>query len=130
MSAALSSKWLKAAQSQVNTDPAFRALGSVDTDMALKVGQTAYLVSFAGFSCHGVRKISSNELRDADFIVEMSPKGWEHFLEGRRKGDGPSLAELDVTDEVVRTEGPRQKLEFLRYHLSVQAFLDAGARAA
>ena len=130
MSAALSSKWLKAAQSQVNTDPAFRALGSVDTDMALKVGQTAYLVTFSGFSCYGVRKISSNELREADFVVEMSPKGWEIFVEGRRSGEGPSLAELDVTNDVVRVEDPRQKLEFLRYHLSVQAFIDAGARAA
>ncbi len=130
MSAALTSKWLKAAQGQVNADPSFRALGSVDTDMALKVGQTAYLVSFAGFSCHGVKKISSNELRDAAFVVEMSPKSWENFVAGRRNGNGPSLAELDVTDDVVRVEDPRQKLEFLRYHLSVQAFIDAGARAA
>ena len=130
MSDNLSVKWLKKAQADVNQDPDFRALGSVDTQMGLKVGKSAFLVSFAGFTCHGVRKISADDLRDADFVVEMSAAAWNTFIDGRRRGEGPDLIELDTLDRVVKTNDPRKKLDFMRYHLSLQAFLDAGAAAA
>ncbi len=130
MSDNLSVKWLKKAQAEVNQDPAFRKLGSVDTVMGLKVGKSSYLVNFAGFSCHGVSKISADELRDADYVVEMTPAAWGKFVDGRRAGDGPDLAELDTLDGVVSASDPRKKMDFLRYHLSLQAFIDAGAAAA
>jgi len=130
MSENLSSRWLKRAQAGVNDDPAFRKLGSVDTRMALKVGRSAFLVDFQGFSCHGVHKIAAKDFRDADFLVEMGQETWDRFLDGRRRGDGPSLAELDTVQGVIKADNPRRKLDFLRYHLSVQAFLDAGARSA
>jgi hypothetical protein len=130
MSGTLTARWLRKAQSCVNEDPAFRKLGSVDTTWAIKVGASAYLISFRGFSCHGVRKIAARDLRDADFLVEMTSEAWSQFIDGRRSGSGPTLTELDTVEGVVRTDNPRKKLDFLRYHLSVQAFLDAGARAA
>ena len=127
---ALTAKWLKTAQNAVNDDPAFRALGSIDVNMGIKVGSAAFVVTFAGFSCHDVRKIKVAELRDADFIVEMSQNSWDSFLKGRTSGKGVTLAELDNVDGVVKAVNPRKKLEFLRYHISLQAFIDAGARAA
>ena len=129
MSETLSAKWLKKAQSGVNADPSFKKLGYVDTKMALKVGGSAFLIDFEGFSCHGVRKVSSQDLRDADFLVEMSPRAWDKFLAGRRKGDGPTLAQIDTVEGIVKAE-PRKKLDFYRFHVSLQAFLDAGALAA
>ncbi len=129
MSENLSARWLKKAQSDVNEDPAFRNLGSVDTSMGLKVGRSAFLVDFEGFTCHGVRKIDAKEFRDADFLVEMSPDTWTRFVSGRRDGSGPTLAQLDTTEGIVKAENPRKKLDFLRYQVSLQAFLDAGARA-
>ena len=129
MSETLSAKWLKKAQSSVNEDPSFRKHGYVDTNMALKVGRSAFLVRFSGFSCHGVQKVSAEDLRDADFVVEMSQDRWDRFLAGRRQGDGPTLAELDTIEGIVKAD-PRSKLDFYRFHVSLQAFVDAGARAA
>ena len=129
MSETLTARWLKRAQSSVNQDPSFRKHGNVDTNMALKVGRSAFLIEFAGFSCHGVRKVTIQDLREADFVVEMSRPAWGKFLAGRRKGDGPTLAELDTLEDIVKAE-PRKKLDFYRYHVSLQAFFDAGARAA
>jgi hypothetical protein len=126
---ALTAKWLKTAQNAVNDDPAFRALGSIDVNMGFKVGSAAFLVTFGGFSCHDVRKIRVAELRDADFVVEMSQKQWDAFLKGRTSGKGVTLAELDNVDGVIKAINPRKNLDFLRYHLSVQAFIDAGAGA-
>jgi hypothetical protein len=130
MATTLTAKWLKAAQNSVNGDTAFKKLGYVDTKPALKVGKAAFLINFEGFSCHGVQKIAVRDLRDADYLIEMSQEAWDAFLAGRRRGNGPTLAELDATDGVVKADDPRKKLDFYRYHISLQAFLDAGATAA
>jgi hypothetical protein len=125
----LSAKWLEKAQTAVNADPRFRKRGSIDVAMIVKVGASAYLVTFAGFSCHGVAKVTANEMRDADFIVTMSPDQWQRFIDGRRLGTGRTLLELDATDGIVTAVNPRKKLDFLRFHTSLQAFFDAGATA-
>ena len=126
----LTAKWLKTAQNAVNEDPAFRALGSVDVALGIKVASAAFIVTFGGFSCHEVKKVKVSELRDADFIVEMTEKQWEAFLDGRRSGKGATLTELDQVEPVIKAGNPRDRLGYLRYHLSLQAFLDAGAQAA
>ena len=132
MSAAqtLSAEWLERARGVVNADPAFRKRGSIDVNMAVKIAESTYLVTFSGFSCHNVQKMNEHDLRDADFIVEMSAEQWQRFLEGRRSGNGRTLIDLDTTDGVIKALNPRKQLEFLRYHTSLQAFFDAGARAA
>jgi hypothetical protein len=123
----LSVKKLKKAQGFVNGDSGFRHLGNIDVNMGIKVGKSIYLVSFSGFSCHEVSKISHKEVREADFVVQMSPAQWEHFIAGCRSGDGQSLVQLDEAESVVNVADPRMKLEFLRYHTSIQAFFDAYA---
>ncbi len=125
----LSEKWLKNAQNAVNADPSFRKRGSIDVKMAVKSDQATYLVTFSGFSCHDVRTMTDAGLRDADFAVDMSTDQWERFLQGRRNGSGRTLVEIDNTDDVVKAINPRKKLDFLRYHTSLQAFFDAGLRA-
>jgi hypothetical protein len=124
----LSEKWLKNAQNAVNADPSFRKRGSIDVKMAVKSDQATYLVTFSGFSCHDVRTMTDAGLRDADFAVDMSTDQWERFLQGRRNGSGRTLVEIDNTDDVVKAINPRKKLDFLRYHTSLQAFFDAGLR--
>ena len=59
----------------------------------------------------------------------MSADQWDRFLDGRRSGNGRTLVEIDTTDDVVKAINPRKKLDFLRYHTSLQAFFDAGVRA-
>lgn len=126
---ALTAKWLKTAQQAVNEDPAFRALGSVDVNMGIKVASNAFIVTFTGFSCHDVRKTKVSDLRDADFVIEMTQDRWDQFVGGRTSGKGATLVEVDLVESVVNAAGPRKKLDFLRYHGSLQAFLDAGAHA-
>ena len=127
--ASLSVEWLQQAQARVNADPKFRKLGSIDVAMVVHVGSSAFLVTFAGFSCRAVTDITPQQMRDADFIVTMSPEGWNKFVAGRRNGAGRTLLDLDSTDTVVTAVNPRKKLDFLRYHTSLQAFFDAGAAA-
>jgi hypothetical protein len=125
----LSAAWLTRAQTRVNADPAFRKRGSIDIAMIVKAGNDAHLVRFAGFSCHTVQQVTAHEMRDADIVITMSPELWARFVEGRRDGTGRTLIEFDATDAVVTAANPRKKLDFQRYHTSLQAFFDAGATA-
>jgi len=122
----LSAEFLERARERINADSKFRKRGTIDTNMAFNVGGDRYLVSFAAFGCASVKTIGPNDLRDADFVVEMSGDQWQRFVDGRRSGTGRTLAELDTTDDVVKAQNPRKKLDFLRYHTSIQAFIDAG----
>lgn len=123
----LSAKKLKQAQSAVNSDPDFRHLGNVDVKMVIKVGKLMYLIAFEGFKCDTVRKISAKEVRDTDFVIEMSAAQWDQFITGCQSGVGATLAQLDRSDYIVKAADPRKKLEFLRYHTSLQAFFEAYA---
>ena len=88
---------------------------------------TKYLIVFAGFTCHSVRKISAREVRETDFMVEMSAVQWDKFIAGCQSGKGPTLAQLDDSENVIKAADPRRKLDFLRYHTSIQAFFEVYA---
>jgi len=122
-----SAKKLKQTQSVVNGDSNFRHLGNVDVRMGVKVGRLMYLIVFEGFSCDTIRKISAKEVRDTDFVIDMSSAQWDQFIAGCRSGVGQNLAQLDDSDNIVKTADPRKKLEFLRYHTSIQAFFEVYA---
>ena len=102
MSDNLSAKWLKHAQDTVNADPAFRKLGNIDSRVALKVGKPAFLVDFSGFSCHGVRKLSESELRDADYVIEMKPETWSTCYYGEQNVNIFDF--LNAIEELVKEE--------------------------
>ncbi len=123
----LTARKLKQARDLVNNSPEFRKLGSVDARMGIKVGKSAYLVVFKGFCCDSVSKLNLKDIREADFVIEMSADMWERFLSGCHSNNGPTVVQLDTTDKVVKTGNPREKLEFLRYHNSFQAFFEAYA---
>lgn len=122
-------EWLQEAQTRVNADRGFRKRGSIDVVVGVKGGDRAWLVTFAAFSCHGVREIAAHELRDASIVIDMKPDLWQRFIAGRKSGDGRTLVDLDATDGIVTSSNPRKKLDFFRYHTSLQAFFDAGAAA-
>jgi hypothetical protein len=123
-------EWLQKARAAVNADPAFRKRGSIDVKMGVHAGDSTFLVTFAGFSCHGVETMPRKDLRDADFIIDMNAEQWDRFLTGRRSGTGRTLIDVDTTDGVVKAQTPRKRLDFLRYHTSIQAFFDAGVAGA
>lgn len=123
----LSASKLKRTRDLVNEDPNFRHLGNIDLNMGIKVDQLMYLVSFEGFTCHDIREIGTKDVREADFIIEMSSQQWSRFVSGCQSGNGPSLVQLDTSDNIVKAADPRTKLTFLRYHTSIQAFFETYA---
>lgn len=120
--------WLSDARAELNNDEGYRKLGSTDVVLGLSLGDESRLVKFEAFE---VGEISENvDLRDADLVVAMTPKDWNAYLRQRAQGKGPSLLTLDLDKGVVGARSPLTRIKFERYNLSIQAFIDAGARLA
>ncbi len=132
MVASLSLALLQSMRDAVNTDRDFRRLGSADVRVGLRIGENAFLVEFEGFECAAVNTIAIEELREAEFYVDLDQDAWRSYLAGRRAGTAPSLVSLDVDapNGIVKGSDPLGMLKFERYHLTLQAFLDTGARIA
>ena len=120
--------WVAEARAAVNRDPAFRKLGSVDLVLGLKSGRAVRIVVFEAFEVASVAAADEAALRDCELIIEMTPRQWTGYLARRARGTGPSLVGLALDRDVVRAPDPLRRLKFDRYHASIQALCDAGAR--
>ena len=127
-------EWFEALREVVNGGPAFRALGSCDTVVGVKVGERVFSLTFEAFECAGVSEIDADGLRDVDFYLEMSAEGWRELVEnvqanGKADPDH-TLNTLDLTRPggILRSRDELLRQAFFRYHLSMQAYFDAAAR--
>ena len=120
--------WLDAARTELNEDPGFRKLGSTDLVLGLALGDEVRLIRFEAFEVTEI--FEDGDLRDADLVLNMSPKDWNAYLRQRAKGKGPTLTVLDLENRVFESSNPLVKLLLPRYNLSLQAFIDTGARLA
>lgn len=118
--------WLPAARGVLNTDPAFRKLGSADVKLGLVLGEAARLVTFEAFEISEVADADPADMRDADIVVDMKPGEWNTYLRQRGRGKAGSLLSLDVNRHVVKARSPLQRLLFERYNRSIQALIDYG----
>jgi len=121
-------EWLDEAKSVLNQDPGFRKLGSTDLVLGLALGDEIRLVVFEAFEISEI--LEGGDLRDASLVLEMTPKDWNAYLRQRAKGKGPSLLTLDLEQRVFSASSPLTRNLLPRYNLSIQAFVDAGARLA
>jgi len=132
MSALLNLGLLQRVRETVNADRNFRRLGTCDVRVGIKTDEAAFLVDFEAFECAAVAAIELNALRDADFYLDLTSDAWKSYLTGRKAGTAPSLVSLDVDtpNGIVKGSDPLKTLKFERYHLTLQSFLDTGARLA
>ncbi len=120
--------WLEAAREAVNGDPEFRKLGSTDVVLGLALGDETRLVRFEAFEVAGIE--ADVDLRDASLVVRMNPRDWNAYLKQRAKGRGKSLLTLDLEEGVIEASSPLSRQLLPRYNLTLQAFIDTGARLA
>ena len=126
-------EWFEAARLLVNRDPAFRALGSRDANVGVKIGERVFRISFDGFQCNVVAEVDDDALHDVDFYLEMPSPRWQALIENIRAHGGAdadhTLNSLDLseTETIVKSHDTFGLNRFSQYHLTIQKYLDSAA---
>ncbi|MDP9235795.1 MAG: hypothetical protein M3P30_00100 [Chloroflexota bacterium] len=127
-------EWFTTIKDMVNSDPAFRQLGTVDAVMGAKVGSKVYELVFEAFECTSVREASENDLRDMDFWLEQSYDQWKDMLENIKKNGAADLShtvntiDLSLPEGFAKSHDGYRRDAFYRFNQSIQDFFNASAK--
>jgi hypothetical protein len=129
-------KWFQALQQLVNGDPDFRRLGTIDTEMGVKVGSRVFVIIFEAFECTEVREGAETDLDSLDFYLELSEADWRELVENTKANSGAdrqhTLNTLDLTKENGLSQnavGDQLRGDiFFRVNESLQYFFDLAAQ--
>ena len=127
-------EWFTTIKDMVNSDPAFRQLGTVDAVMGVKVQSKVYELVFEAFECTSVREASENDLRDMDFWLEQSYDQWKDMLENIKKNGGADLThtvntiDLSLPEGFAKSQDGYRRDAFYRFNQSIQDFFNASAK--
>ena len=129
-------EWFEAIRELVNSDPAFRHLGSVDAVMGVAVGERVFMITFEAFECVGVKEGTEYDLIDADFFLSMSVDQWQDLITNTRENGAAdrshTLNTLDLMTEggiYENATGDQLRADiFFRVNQSLQHFFDSSAK--
>jgi len=127
-------EWFNAIREIVNSDPAFRQLGTVDASVGVKVGNKTYELTFEAFECTGVREIDESALRDLDFWLEQPYENWKDMLENIKRNGHADLShtlntiDLSMPEGFARSYDGYRRDAFYRFNQSLQDFFNASAK--
>lgn len=127
-------EWFEAVRELVNSDEAFRRLGTIDARVGVKVGEQLFELAFEAFECSGVREIGESDLRDVDFWLEQSLEEWREMLENIKQHGSADLnytlntIDLNRPEGLARSHDGYRRDAFYRFNQSLQHFFDSSAQ--
>jgi len=127
-------EWFDEIRALVNSDDAYRRLGTVDARVGVRAGDQLYELTFEAFECTGAREIQESDLRDLDFWLEQSPEQWREMLENIKQHGSADLQytlntiDLTMADGFARSHDGYKRDAFYRFNQSLQHFFDASAK--
>ena len=124
--------WFDSVRAAANADREFRALGSCDAKVGIKVGERVFVLKFEALECSGASEGGDESLLDVDFWLSMGPDEWRSLLENIRRNGGAdsehTFNTLDIERGIVESNNPYGANDFLRYHLTLQRLFDLSAQ--
>ena len=127
-----STDWFDSVRAEANADREFRALGSCDAKVGIKVGEQVFVLAFEAFECAGASDGSEDSLLDVDFSLSMEADAWRALLENIRQNDGAdsehTFNTLDIEHGIVESRNAYGANSFPRYHLTLQRLFDLSAQ--
>jgi hypothetical protein len=127
-------EWFNALKDLVNNDPAFRALGTIDSIIGVKVGNKIFELTFDAFECTVVREASEDDLREMDFWLEQPYDKWREMIENIKANGKADLTHTLNTIDLSMPEGFAQAHDgyrrdaFYRFNQSIQDYFNAAAK--
>ena len=127
-------EWFNALKEIVNKDPDFRALGTVDSVLGVKVGNKIIEITFDAFECMNVRDARENDLRDMDFWLEQPYDNWKDMIENIKEHGKADLShtlntiDLSLPEGFARAHDGYRRDAFYRFNQSIQDFFNASSK--
>ena len=127
-------EWFDTIRNLVNSDEAFRRLGTVDARVGVKVGDKLFELTFEAFECIGAREIPETELRDLDFWLEQTPEQWREMIENIKVHGSADLQhtlntiDLTIPEGFARLHDGYRRDTFYRFNQSLQHFFDSSSK--
>jgi hypothetical protein len=127
-------EWFDTVRNMVNSDEAFRRLGTVDARVGIKDGDKLFELTFEAFECVSAREIEERELRDLDFWLEQSPEEWREMIEDIKMHGSAGLSHTLNTIDLNRPDGFARSFDgyrrdaFYRFNQSLQHFFDSSSK--
>lgn len=131
-----STEWFEELAAVTVEDEKYRKFGRLNAVIAFKVGDSIIEANFDVLNIHDIKEISENDMRDADFVIEMEPDQWRGMLEDIQANGHASLDwtlnTLDLKfDEPIHKnlmeDGFKADM-FFRYNPSLQVFFDNASK--
>jgi len=125
-------EWFQALADITKADPNYRKFGRLNAIVVFKSGDQMVEVNFNVLDIMDIKAVDESALRDADFIVEMTPQQWKDMLDDIKTrghaGLEQTLNTLDLEwDEPIHRndmeDGYKADL-FFRYLPSLQVMFD------
>jgi len=128
-------EWLQQVAEITSGDERYRKYGRCDAIVGLRVGDQLFSLTFDVFDIKDVHEATEEELRDADFVLEMPIEKWEELIinsaEHGKADREHTLNSLDLRlpDGLARnTMGDGYRLDkFFRFNQSLQCFFDSSS---
>ena len=127
-------EWFDAIREITNKDPEFRALGTVDCVIGIKVGGKIFELVFEAFECTGVREAGENDLRDMDFWLEQPYDSWKDMVQNIKTHGAADLShtlntiDLSMPEGFAKSHDGYRRDAFYRFNQSIQDFFNASAK--
>ena len=127
-----STEWFDSVRTTANSDREFRALGSCDAKVGVKVGEQIFVLDFEAFECSGASEGGDESLLEVDFTLSMGASSWRELLENIRQNDGAdsehTFNTMDIEHGIVESPNAYGANSFLRYHMTLQRLFDLSAQ--
>lgn len=121
--------WLNSTIAAVNDSKNYRDFGPVEMLVGFQSESNLQIVEFQSIWVSSRDESEATDILDGvDVLISMSAQQWKYYLRRRVSGKSPSILVFNLRNNVLEFTSPMKYLKFLRFHRSLQAFLDVGCR--
>jgi hypothetical protein len=129
-------EWLEQVAAATMQDETYRHYGRCDAIVGLHIGDRRYSLTFDVFDIKDIHEATDDELRDADFVLEMPYEQWIDLIKNIRTHGKADLDHTLNTIDLRLPDGLARNLtgdgyradKFFRFNQSLQRFFDNASR--
>lgn len=129
-------QWLEQVALVTMQDDRYRHFGRCDAIVGLLIGEHCYSLTFDVFDIKDIHETSLDELRDADFVLEMPAEQWSDLVKNTIEHGKADLHHTLNTIDLTLPDGLARNLtgdgyrhdKFYRFNQSLQCFFDNAAK--